>query len=361
MNKIKKSSRIAIPFRIPKWEGGVRYYKSLLQAIDELILEDKLNLNFQGLSVARWLLKHESLALKFNFLLKILDVFRSLFFFSFPQPLSRFSRKSFAWVPDFQDLELPHYFSEMQRNARRKSIDNGIEKGYLFYFSSFHAKRIFEENFGTTHKVAGVVRFSVPYSRKESYSPNSLPIDCNQCEENGFILLPNQWWKHKNHLFFLDTYKKYVVRGGNLHLIMTGLNQDWRNPDHAQQIMQSLKGCSAIHNLGLVSRSDIDILFKKAISIAQPSLYEGWSTSIEEAICSGAGIIASSIELHEEQLIGVKNAKFFKINSSDELLNLLFNLPSAVSEEEAKSQQAIRWRRFKSELRDVINQSQNDI
>ena len=339
----------------------MRYYKSLLQAIDELILEGELNLNFHALSISRWLLKHDSLALKFDFLLKALDVIRSFFFFSFPQPLSRFSRKSFAWIPDFQDLELPHFFSEEQRNARIKTIENGIAKHYLFYFSSFHAKKIFEENFGTTHNIAGVVRFSVQVSQKESHSPDLLPIDCTACEESGFIFLPNQWWKHKNHLFFLDAYKKYIAGGGNLHLIMTGLNHDWRDPEHTEQIMQSLKDCSFIHNLGLVSRRDVNILFKKTIAIAQPSLYEGWSTSIEEGICSGAGIIASSIDVHKEQLTEVENGKFFKVDSSDELINLLFNLPFRASEVEAKLQQVIRWRRFKSELREVINQSQNDI
>jgi glycosyltransferase involved in cell wall biosynthesis len=142
---------------------------------------------------------------------------------------------------------------------------------------------------------------------------------------------------------------------------MTGANQDWRDPDYTHQVAQSIKDCNFIHNLGLVSRSDVDALFRKAISIAQPSLYEGWSTSIEEGICSGAGIIASSIDLHIEQLKEVENAKLFQVDSSDELINLLFNHPLRVSELEAKSQQVFRWRRFKSELRDVINQSQNDI
>jgi hypothetical protein len=48
---------------------------------------------------------------------------------------------------------------------------------------------------------------------------------------------------------------------------------------------------------------------QNALAIIQPSLFEGWSTVVEDAKALNQHVIASSLSVHKEQL--EKNASFF--------------------------------------------------
>ena len=56
---------------------------------------------------------------------------------------------------------------------------------------------------------------------------------------------------------------------------------------------------------------------RQSISIIQPSLFEGWSTIVEEARSIGKNIILSDLEVHKEQ--NYSNSIFFKRNSYKDL------------------------------------------
>jgi hypothetical protein len=60
---------------------------------------------------------------------------------------------------------------------------------------------------------------------------------------------------------------------------------------------------------------------KNSIAIIQPSLFEGWSTVVEDAKAMNQYIIASKINVHIEQL--KTNVSFFNPNDSNELSNIL--------------------------------------
>lgn len=290
-------------------------------------------------------------------LTRLIDFFRSLWFVSFPQPLSRFAKKSLLWVPDFQDLEMPDFFPVTELEKRRKAVLTAIDKDYIFYFSSFYALKQFEHHYGQSAKVAGVVRFTRPPNTGGDLSELELPFSCTQCISEGFIYLPNQWWKHKNHLFFLEAYKEYLKKGGSLHLVLTGSSSDWRNPLYKKFLEELIISNLSVHNLGMIPIRKQEILFDRARCLVQPSLYEGWSTTLEEAISSGLGIIASSIPVHHEQLDGIENVKFFDVSSKEDLVEALMTPPARTSISNALLLHEKRWQRFKNELLDVIHEA----
>jgi glycosyltransferase involved in cell wall biosynthesis len=54
--------------------------------------------------------------------------------------------------------------------------------------------------------------------------------------------------------------------------------------------------------LGFIDRTDQLVLMKNALAVIQPSLFEGWSTVVEDAKALNQTIIASDIAVHQEQL-----------------------------------------------------------
>jgi glycosyltransferase involved in cell wall biosynthesis len=60
---------------------------------------------------------------------------------------------------------------------------------------------------------------------------------------------------------------------------------------------------------------------KHAKAVIQPSLFEGWSTVIEDAMAMNQVIIASDLEVNAEQL--GENAIYFKRNCAVDLANCI--------------------------------------
>jgi glycosyltransferase involved in cell wall biosynthesis len=73
--------------------------------------------------------------------------------------------------------------------------------------------------------------------------------------------------------------------------------------------------------LGFIDRIDQLHLIKGAKALVQPSLFEGWSTVIEDGKAMDKFIIASDIPVHREQLAA--NAVFFNPLDANELAQLL--------------------------------------
>jgi glycosyltransferase involved in cell wall biosynthesis len=75
---------------------------------------------------------------------------------------------------------------------------------------------------------------------------------------------------------------------------------------------------------GFISREDQLILMKNAMAIIQPSLFEGWSTVIEDCKALGQFVIASDLDVNKEQL--TTNCLFFQRNDASELSAHMKNL-----------------------------------
>jgi hypothetical protein len=58
------------------------------------------------------------------------------------------------------------------------------------------------------------------------------------------------------------------------------------------------------------------LILKNAIAVIQPSLFEGWSTVVEDSKASNKLVIASDIEVHKEQLKDMDTVYFENRNPS---------------------------------------------
>ena len=181
-----------------------------------------------------------------------------------------------------------------------------------------------------------------------------------------YFIISNRFWKHKSHdvaikaLSIIVNERKYKVS-----LVCTGGMTDYR--DKKQTHLNYLKKLVEDNNLqehvrflGIIPKKDQIELMKRAISVVQPSQFEGdCSGQIIDAITIGQRAICSDIE----PLTEVKDEGhlvYFKLDNVDELaerMELFINTPyQRPLYDELIKQEAYYLKRFSDEINRIIKE-----
>ncbi len=345
--------RIVSPPEGAGWAGGDQYLQSINEMLRELESEKKIKVIWFRTKCLfpRWL----SLIPGITLVDKILKrVFYSIIGYNFPLPVSRLTRKSFFWIPDLQDIEFPEMFSESQIRHRKKLRKKAISRKYIIYFSSEYAKKTYSNTQSNTQNY-GVLRFSTLPEKLRDYS--NSPLDCQDCNDNGYLYLPNQWWKHKNHIRTLKAFIVYKSNGGKLHLVLSGKKEDYRWPDYKGSVEELISSNSQdLHDLGMLERSaQLSVLFNSRI-VVQTSLYEGWSTTVEECLVSDKVLVVSNLPVLIEQCKDERNVVFVDPLSIDSIAE---GLRIAERKETVPRDLYWRWYRFKGDFKQLLKTAQS--
>ena len=78
---------------------------------------------------------------------------------------------------------------------------------------------------------------------------------------------------------------------------------------------------SQVAFLGTIPYEHVKHLIRQSIAVINPSLYEGWSTTVEEVKSIGKQILLSDLEVHKEQ--SPPKSKYFNPEDIDGLARLL--------------------------------------
>jgi glycosyltransferase involved in cell wall biosynthesis len=122
-----------------------------------------------------------------------------------------------------------------------------------------------------------------------------------------FILVANQFWPHKNHFTVVRAAAELKKRYSDACLVLVGhLGGGSRKDGRCvfSDLLQELSREDLHRNvrlLGEVPRGDLVELLRHAAAVLQPSQFEGWSTTIEDAKALGRPMICSDIDTHREQ------------------------------------------------------------
>lgn len=240
------------------------------------------------------------------------------------------SVKALLWQADFQHKRLPQYFSQNDCVARDAAIAKCKRWGNLL-LSSHSAASDFRRYYPELQSVkTHVLQFStaaildvVPMTRAELES--KYPV------REPYFYLPNQFWQHKNHAVVIDALAQTT---SNIRVICTGSMDDSRNPGFKKLLMERIQQAGLKERfvfLGAVPYENVAGLMHHAIAVLQPSLFEGWSTSVEEAKAMRKEIILSDIDVHLEQ--APERGVYFSPESADELAACLERSHEAFSSE----------------------------
>lgn len=138
---------------------------------------------------------------------------------------------------------------------------------------------------------------------------------------DNYFYLPNHFWKHKNHIVVYKAIQYLKKNKHEVYLVTTGEKSDYRNPKYIKEIENYIVDNGLennINHLGIIEMNEVYSLIKHSKAIINPSLFEGWGTSVEHARYFRKHVIASNIKIHLEQnyynktqKINNEHAKYF--------------------------------------------------
>lgn len=267
------------------------------------------------------------------------------------------------WIPDFQEIYYPENFS--LRELKERSIRNSYmaENHKQIILSSKDALADYNSLYSEYNKNVSVVHFSAYIEDMVSRMSDEYVAKVMKQYDISFdyIFTSNQFWKHKNHevLFRAISFIKENY-GMDIHLVCTGFMNSYgkENDEYVEKLMKIIETNNLegnIHLLGLIGREEQLAIMRNADALIQPSLFEGWGSSVEEAKVMGKYIVASDLEVHKEQ--ANENVILFKKNSVEDLAKKivsLFPVKEKYNDEKGKKYYISKTREYAEELRGVL-------
>jgi len=335
----------------PSWLGGIIYVINIIKVLDfldddmkpEVIIFYKPNLkrflkefNYPYLNLVEWTFPG---VISGNILSWILG--KNIFYdelikkynIAVVYPAKNFPVKSsthakiVAWYADLQHKHYPEFFSRLTIIHRNIRLFFMLRNASDLVVSSKEVKDDFHKFFDIRSELKLHVFHFVSINDaccglgiNDLRSKYDLP--------DKFFMVSNQFHKHKNHRILLLAIAKLKSEGVIKYLVITGkLPEVSGSPYFSElnKIISENKLQKQIKILGVIPRIDQLQIMKYSQAVLQPSLFEGWSTVIEDAISLNVPVIASNIKVNIEQLgdMGI----FFDPFSHDELAAIIRDYP----------------------------------
>ena len=234
------------------------------------------------------------------------------------------------WIPDFQHVRLPDLFSADEIAVRDKIYRNMCANCSIIILSSHDAQADLAKFSPGRESKSVVLQFVVSPTRPDHLLPKLSELETKYGFAGKYFLLPNQFWKHKNHRVVIEALGLLSKEGKKVLVLTTGNDVDYRHPEFFKSLMDraaQLGVGDGFRHLGLVPLADLAGLMRGALAIINPSFFEGWSTTVEEAKSLDKRIILSDIPVHREQ--NPSHASFFPPDDAHELAAILWEVWSA--------------------------------
>lgn len=315
------------------WIGGLNYYISLVSAlalapqtdIKFIIITNKKNMFEQFVSenvsvhIDERLGKNSFLQKVYNKIagcdLTLVDLVNKLNIDLLSHSVfsKKYSCKTIWWKPDFQEEHYPEYFSKRELWERKNTVKRNAKFASII-FSSRNAYDDYNQYYENRCR-SNILNF-VPLLDLHIIDQDKVQSILNKYDiKRPFLYLPNQFWVHKNHELVLQSliHDNHDI---NFEIISTGAMKDYRGQGHIENIKKLIEQVpdNRFKTLGLVPREDMLALMYASIAIINPSKFEGWSTTVEEAKYAGKKIILSDLPVHREQ--NPPDAIFVNINDT---------------------------------------------
>jgi hypothetical protein len=225
-----------------------------------------------------------------------------------------------GWIPDVQHRHLTKLTSRYEAFMRDLTFREMLRDATIVVASSEHARGDLVRWYGADERKLRVLQFvSQPRLAPEKMialadlrAKFELPA--------RFVHLPNQLWKHKNHALVVDALRA----APGVVVVATGPREDYRHAGVYDALLAHVRAAGVADrfvHLGLVSFPELISLMHHAVAVVNPSRFEGWSTTVEEAKSLGKRVLVSDIPVHREQ--APARASYFSVDDPDALATLL--------------------------------------
>ena len=331
----------------PNWGGGESYLLNLLDAlgtIDELAVtlfcghhaSAALRAKAEAIGAAqlaldqltprrpRWWLRKVGEYADLPWLDGFEQAVRGRVDVTYLRPLPCFARTpNVHWIPDFQERHLPALFTPAEVRSREGEYRRFVSRSRLTILQTQAAADELGRIFPAFAERARVLSFAVAIpdeavqgDPRALLSPYALP--------ERFIYLPGQLWRHKNHALAIEA----LAQAPDVVIVSTGHLGDYRGTAHVQALEARIAELGLegrFRLLGAVPRETLWALHRTALALLNPSRFEGWSTTVEEAKALGRPLLLSDIPTHRAQAQG-REAGWFGVDDPEELARLLLTI-----------------------------------
>ncbi|RMG91412.1 MAG: glycosyltransferase [Zetaproteobacteria bacterium] len=249
-----------------------------------------------------------------------------------------------AWLPDFQHRHLPSMYGRLSWLRRELGYRIQTQTRRIIVLSSEDARRDCERFYACSRGRTRVLRFAtrVPAEVKDSLS-DRIPARYG-LRPGAYFLFPSQFYKHKNHALVIKALAWLKKRGMAVEVAFSGERDSLRSRGlvEALQELARQKGVEhQVHFLGNVPYKDLMALLRHARAMLNPSLFEGWSTVVEEARSLGVPMLLSDLPVHREQM--GEHAHYFDRHSSVSLARAMRDFPVfSIHERQRRESEALK-------------------
>lgn len=237
-----------------------------------------------------------------------------------------------AWFPDLQHKFYPKYFNKINLFFREARVKLILKNANVLVVSSNDVAGHFKKFYKISSRLKIHVLPFVSIIDDFNFDEFSVLKKKYNLPDN-YYMVSNQFYEHKNHIVIMKTISELKKNNSNIHIVLTGKMEDYRNPNYIELLKKEIKENQIedyISLLGVIPRNEQLCLIKNAKAIVQPSLFEGWSTVIEDAKSLQVPVICSNIDVHKEQL--EEKGFYFEPSSTKELASILINFSNKKSD-----------------------------
>jgi len=351
LQKIKRL-RIGIIFNFSqRWMGGIVYILNLIQTLDflddkekpEIILFYRSDLekfvdeiNYPYFKAVEWRFPSvykgylKSWIVQKNiFVNDILEQYDLDSLYPVPDfPVkTRSKTKLVSWYADLQHKYYPEFFT------RRKIIERNARIRFML-MNSHHlvlSSQAVADDFSRFFNLPQGLKLSIFHFVSVVDNSNGIDIKDIKVKYNlpdKYFMISNQFPKHKNHKILFDTLALLKEKGIYVNLAITGRFPAENYSAYIKELHDTIKAKqlqNQLFFLGVIPRNEQLAIMKHSQATIQPSLFEGWSTVIEDARSLQVPVIASGIPANIEQL--GENGMYFNPLNPSELASILIDYP----------------------------------
>ncbi len=237
------------------------------------------------------------------------------------------TKRQLLWLADLQTYHLPENFSKKElrvhHNLKLKIIKGKHDIVLCSQWCIDDFNKIFPLHQSRMHKLT----FTTAHPDFSDINIADLKKKYNV--DRPYFIVSNQFWIHKNHIAVLKALNELKKEFPHLLCIITGnqkVSSD-KSKNYVAGLMDYVTENQLANNvffLGLIPREDQLSLMKNSIAIIQPSFFESWNTTVEDAKLLGKYIILSDLAVHKEQIS--ENVHFFAPNDIKELVRAMKKL-----------------------------------
>jgi glycosyltransferase involved in cell wall biosynthesis len=193
-------------------------------------------------------------------------------------------------VYDLQHHELPEFFSRAERAYRGWAYDGAARGADLVLTTSEYSRERLIEIAGVAAERVEAIHMGIDHDR---FTPAATAADGALAERlslpERYLVYPANLWPHKNHDRLVDAL---AATPGDLHLVLTG--QDYGKRDALLERARRTGAGDRVHHLGYLEPEQVPALYRGAVAMVFPSLFEGFGAPPVEAMACGCPVASST-------------------------------------------------------------------